>query len=236
MHNFYCWILSLLVDFGFLLLLFKYHKHIGVIAFIIANTIISNLQVNLLVDMGLTTLTLGNVAYGSLFLANDILCESGQERLAKQAVSLCFIIFVMFSISVLITNLYIPSQFDETFTAFGTLLNKTPRILIASCIAFIVSQRIGVELFLWMKKNTRHPLWIRNNFSTNIAQGIDTLIFVTIAFWGVYSDAVFIDILWTTYAIKAVVGVLDTPFLYLGRQIWRKEKTNQINLPGSALV
>ena len=45
------------------------------------------------------------------------------------------------------------------------------------------------------------------------------MIFVFIAFWGVYPNKVFISILITTYVFKAIVALMDTPFMYLARRI-----------------
>lgn len=67
-------------------------------------------------------------------------------------------------------------------------------------------------------------LWLRNNGSTLISQAIDTVIFTTLAFWGTYPTNVFISILLTTYLFKAVVAVLDTPFIYIARKISPREE------------
>ena len=47
----------------------------------------------------------------------------------------------------------------------------------------------------------------------------DFAIYVTFAFWGTYPVGVFMSILITTYVFKAVVAVLDTPFIYIARKI-----------------
>ena len=62
-------------------------------------------------------------------------------------------------------------------------------------------------------------LWLRNNGSTLVSQAVDTVIFTFVAFWGVYPTGVFMSILITTYLFKAVVAILDTPFMYLARII-----------------
>ena len=73
---------------------------------------------------------------------------------------------------------------------------------------------------IWSKTgNSRSKLWIRNNGSILTSQAIDTVIFTFIAFWGVYPTGVFVSILLTTYVFKAIVALLDTPFMYLARKI-----------------
>ena len=52
-----------------------------------------------------------------------------------------------------------------------------------------------------------------------VSQAIDTLIFTFIAFWGLYEINVFISIVLTTYLMKWIVAVIDTPFIYFARKI-----------------
>ena len=62
-------------------------------------------------------------------------------------------------------------------------------------------------------------LFVRNNGSTLLSQLIDTAIFVPIAFLGVYDMDVFWGIFISTYLIKVLVALIDTPFLYLMKKI-----------------
>ena len=48
-----------------------------------------------------------------------------------------------------------------------------------------------------------------------VSQAIDSVIFCTIALWGVFPGAVWLQILATTYVLKWSVAVADTPFIYL---------------------
>ena len=92
----------------------------------------------------------------------------------------------------------------------------------ASLAGFLCSQNLDVFLyhFIWEKTgSTRARLWMRNNGSTLISQAVDTVIFTSLAFWGVYPGNVFLSIMITTYVFKAVVALLDTPFMYLARRI-----------------
>jgi hypothetical protein len=50
-----------------------------------------------------------------------------------------------------------------------------------------------------------------------VSQFIDSTVFTVLAFWGVFPPAVLVQIFWTTYLLKWVVGVADTPFIYLAR-------------------
>jgi uncharacterized integral membrane protein (TIGR00697 family) len=62
-------------------------------------------------------------------------------------------------------------------------------------------------------------MWVRNNVSTILSQGVDTLIFVTIAFLFVYEASVLLQIYASTFILKVIIALIDTPFLYIAKKI-----------------
>ena len=69
------------------------------------------------------------------------------------------------------------------------------------------------------------------NASTVVSQGIDTTIFILIAFVGIYSFDDILNMIWITYLIKIVVAIIDTPLVYILVNIVRRKKENKgINL------
>jgi len=56
-----------------------------------------------------------------------------------------------------------------------------------------------------------------------VSQLIDSVIFVLIAFYGVYETAVLFEIFITTYFLKWIVAAADTPFVYWGKRIFKKD-------------
>ena len=63
-------------------------------------------------------------------------------------------------------------------------------------------------------------LWLRNNGSTWASQALDTCVFYTIAFWGVFPIG---EPILFTWLLKIIVAALDTPFLYMGRRLLPEE-------------
>ena len=118
--------------------------------------------------------------------------------------------------------LFTPNANDYINESLKVVFGLVPRITAASLAGFVISQNLDVFLyhFIWNRTgNTPAKLWLRNNGSTLTSQAIDTVIFTTLAFWGVYPGNVFFSILITTYVFKAIVALLDTPFMYLARRI-----------------
>ena len=100
-------------------------------------------------------------------------------------------------------------------------------MIIASIIAFVVSQTHDVWAFeFWKKKTHGKMLWLRNNASTMVSQVIDTLLFMMIAFYGISDKFTFgfiITLAIPYYLFKIAFAALDTPFVYLGAR-WLKGK------------
>lgn len=222
MPNEVIFILSVLFYLGSVLLLYKLFGQKGLYIFTIFSTILANIQVCKCIDLfGLST-TAGNVLYAATFLVTDILSERYGKKAAGKAVVYGFSITLLWVIGTQMTLLFTPNASDYISSSLEVVFGLVPRIAIASLIGYVASQSVDVFLYhyIWKKTgNNSSKLWLRNNLSTMTSQAIDTILFTTLAFWGTYPTSVFISILLTTYLFKAVVALMDTPFIYLARKI-----------------
>lgn len=222
MSNEIIFVASVLIYLGSVLLLYKLFGKNGLFAFAIFGTLLGNIAVCKTIDLFGVSTTAGNVLYASTFLVTDILSEKYGKKEATKAVKYSFAIMLLWLLGTQLNLMYTPNANDYISPSLQVVFGLVPRITIASLIGFVCSQNIDVFLyhFIWSKtgENTK-KLWLRNNGSTLISQAIDTVVFTTLAFWGVYPIEVFISILITTYVFKAIVALLDTPFIYLARKI-----------------
>lgn len=222
MSNELIFILTVLIYLGSALALYKVFGKNGLYAFAIFGTLLGNIAVCKCVDIfGLST-TAGNVLYASTFLVTDILSEKYGRKDATKAVAYSFTIMVLWMLGTQLILLFSPNANDYINESLKVVFGLVPRITIASLTGFVISQNLDVFLyhFIWGRTgNTKSMLWLRNNGSTLTSQAIDTVIFTTLAFWGVYPTNVFFSILITTYVFKAIVALLDTPFMYWARKI-----------------
>ena len=112
------------------------------------------------------------------------------------------------------------------FESVKSIFSLLPRLAIASLIAYLISQ--FHDVWLYEKIREKFPakkfIWLRNNGSTMLSQLIDNLVFTTIAFYGVYPIDVMINIFLSTYIIKFIVAICDTPFIYLADKMFRDKK------------
>ena len=227
MSNELIFIITVIIYLGSVLLLYKLFGKNGLFAFAIFGTILGNIAVCKCVDIfGLST-TAGNVLYASTFLVTDILSEKYGKKDAKKAVQYSFSIMLLWLLGTQLILQFTPNANDYINDSLKVVFGLVPRITIASLIGFICSQNIDVFLYhlIWKKTgDNKSKLWLRNNGSTLISQAIDTVIFTFLAFWGTYPTNVFFSILITTYLFKALVAVIDTPFIYIARKINPREE------------
>lgn len=73
----------------------------------------------------------------------------------------------------------------------------------------------------------RKYLWLRNNGSTLISQILNTILFTLFAFYGTYDGKTLLSIFTSSYVIYIFTSLLDTPALYLARQIHDKKMSSQ---------
>jgi len=94
-------------------------------------------------------------------------------------------------------------------------LGLTPRIVAASLIAYFSGEFSNSYILAKMKIFTRGRfLWSRTISSTVVGEGIDTLLFVMIAFWGVLPASLLLPVIISNYVFKVGFETLATPFTY----------------------
>ncbi len=221
MNNELLWIIVFIIDFSALLLIYKFFGRIGLFAWVAMATVIANIQVIKVIQLCGISATLGNVLYASIFLATDILSENYTKKDAALAALLGFISMLALPILMTFSLWFKPGEGDFSQEALKTLFGVVPRVVSGSAIAYIVSQFHDVWSYHTIKKwmPSTKMLWLRNNGSTLVSQLLDSLIFSTIAFYGLYPTRVFLEIVLTTYLLKAVCALLDTPFIYLAKYL-----------------
>jgi len=221
MSNELLWGLFILVQFGLLVGAYKLFGLTGLYVWIGFAIVAANIQVVKMVDLFGVSGTLGNIMYGSIFLATDLINEKYGRKQAQKAVYIGFIMLVSFTVITQVSLKFAPNEFDFAQSSLETLFSLLPRITIGSLTAYLVSQTLDVYLFDKIKNKfgSKNQLWIRNNGSTLVSQAIDTAIFTFIAFTGALPFAVVMEIFWFSYVIKLITSLVDTPFVYWMRSI-----------------
>lgn len=215
------WLAFALINFLLVTLSYKLFGKTGLLVWIGLGTILANIQVTKTIELFGLTATLGNIMYGTLFLVTDALGEKYGLKDAKKAVYLGIFSLLATVVIMQMVLLFMPSSEDFAQESLLTIFGLLPRIALGSLTAYAIAQLFDVHIFNYLKvrQGDGRKLYLRNILSTLASQALDTLIFVPIAFLGVFPVTVVLEIALTTYLIKVLVAALDTPFVYWIRQI-----------------
>ena len=220
---------SVILIYGAVLVAYRLFGKIGMYIMTVIATILANIEVLMLVDAFGMEQTLGNVMFASTYLVTDILSENEGKKSANKAVWLGVFTSVAMLLFTQYWLLYTPAASDWAREHITSIFSTTPRLLAASFTGYIVSQRFDVWLYhKWWDftsnktGDSKRFLWLRNNGSTLVSQIVNTVIFTTIAFFGMYELKTFISIMVSSYVIYIFTSLLDTPIVYIAR--WMKNK------------
>lgn len=224
---------SVLLIYGTVLIAYRIFGKTGLYVMTALCTVLANIEVLMIINGFGMEQTLGNVMFASTYLITDILSENEGKKCASRAVwlgVLSSLVMLAFSQYWL---LYTPATSDWASEHIRAIFSTTPRLLLASFLAYIISQRFDVWLYhrLWdatTKKTGDRVrfLWLRNNAATLISQVLNTVIFTTVAFAGWYDTKTLISIMFSTYVIYIFTSLLDTTAIYIARKLKQKGKIN----------
>lgn len=174
------------------------------------------------------------LAYALTFMWTDIISEVFGKKAARKVVWIGFfsqlLMLGLVEFAILMPE---PVWQGELASWFKQILGSTWFIVAASLIAYLVSQHHDVWAFhKWREVTRGRHLWLRNNLSTMVSQGIDTVLFISLAF-GILPCIILGKPLipWSAlpslmlgqYLAKIIIAVLDTPLVYVGVRIVRQK-------------
>lgn len=223
------WTLVLLCIASIIAMIAKHHGVSYLIGAFAAAVVIVNVISGKLMTVGSLNISAGILIFSVTFLFTDIISEFWGKAYAKKAVWSGFLGCVLFIVSVYSAIQLAPASFWDGQEAFAKTLGSTARITIASLVAYIIAQSHDVWAYqFWKKKFNVKYLWLRNNCSTGLSQVIDSVLFVTIAFWGV---APVLPIIFSTIVVKWGIAMLDTPFIYAVRWYFERCESKRVGMP-----
>ncbi len=182
-----------------------------VTAILVANTVASKLFM-----VGSFVMTAGIIAYPITFLITDIVNEVWGKEVAQRVVMIGFAANILMVLLYQISVILPVGGVWEGQASFQAVLGAVPRIVLASMVAYLISQHWDVWVFNLVKEKLPYGLWLRNNVSTITSQAIDSAIFLAIAFGGTLPFDMLVGMFVSYIVVKWAIALLDTPFCYLG--------------------
>ncbi len=186
-----------------------------VIAVFITCLLTANIIAVKLVNIFGLVLPAAVVVFPISYIAGDVLTEVYGYRLARRVIWLGFLCNLIAVIAIWVGNILPPAPFWDGQDAYQTILGATPRLLAASFLAYLVGSFANAYVLAKMKIVTQGRwLWTRTIGSTLVGEGLDSLVFITAAFWGTIPLAGMVSAIVTQWLFKTLYETLATPFTY----------------------
>lgn len=173
-------------------------------------------------------LTVGILMFPVVFLMTDVVGEVYGKKAARFFV-LSGIVANLLWVAYSFLALSLPWADAEHWAhgSYETIFGLTIRIALASVVAFAVAEYQDVLSFFFLKaKFGEKFFWLRSLLSNVWSQLLDSIIFMTIAFYGVYSNETLVKVTITLWLFKVLIGFLYTPLSYLGIALLKDKKTH----------
>lgn len=177
--------------------------------------LITNIVAGRLIEIAGMTITADLFLFPVTYIFGDVLTEVYGFQRARMTIWLGFAAnLLMALVFMFIITLPYP-DFWEYNAAYNTVLGFTPRIVLASLLAYFCGEFSNSMILSRMKVMTRGRwLWTRTIGSTMVGEGIDTLVFMSIAFGGLYSLPILAGMTLVQYVWKVGYEVAATPLTY----------------------
>ncbi len=152
------------------------------------------------------------------FSINDLVFEVyGRERAMSFMRSGLQILFFLFAFNILAVMLPPTDRFASANGAYALIFSKSLRMTAASLAAFWVSERLDVVVFSRIKaKMSKQSFWLRSNLSNVISMFIDTVVFMTLAFYSPGKSGFLISLIIPYWLLKVSMSVVTTPVTQWG--------------------
>jgi uncharacterized integral membrane protein (TIGR00697 family) len=190
------------------------HRFVIVAAVFVAALVVSNIIAVKLVEISGRVFPAGLVIFPLSYLLGDVLTEVYGLRTARRVIWLGFGCNLL-ALGAVQAAIHLPAAdfWSENQAAYEDVLGTTWRLFLASLAAYLIGELANAYVLAWLKGATRGRfLWTRTIGSTIVGEGLDSAIFVAIAFAG--TGAGLLNPILTTWAIKVAWETAATPVTY----------------------
>jgi len=178
----------------------------------IACDLIANVTASKPVQLGGIVVPAAIFIYTLTFTLIDLINESLGKQGARKVIWAALMANLLLAIySRLAVALPFPSFYSGQ-EAFAGVLGSTPRIVMASLTAYFISSFIDAEIFAFWRARVRGPKWARVLVSNTVSTGVDSVVFITLAFYGVMPVWILIK---GQYLVKMAITIGSLPLIYL---------------------
>jgi uncharacterized integral membrane protein (TIGR00697 family) len=177
--------------------------------------LISNIGATKLIQFGPIITDGGAFLFPFTYIFGDVISEVYGFGRARRAILLGFGLSILASLTFYIVQIAPAADAYENQGAFEAVLGFVPRIVLASLCGFLAGQLLNAYVLVRIKDKTKEKhLWARLIGSTVVGELADTVVFCTIAFYGIITGGDFLNYVITGYVYKVLVEVVMLPVTY----------------------
>jgi uncharacterized integral membrane protein (TIGR00697 family) len=156
------------------------------------------------------------VVFPISYILGDVLTEVYGYRVARRVIWLGFLCNLLAVAAIILGGLLPAAPFWDAQEAYDRILGYTPRLLAASFLAYLVGEFANAIVLAKMKVATNGRwLWSRTIGSTLVGQGLDSLVFIVLAFVGTIPASALLAAVVTQWLVKSLYEALATPLTYV---------------------
>lgn len=186
-----------------------------VVAIFITSLITANITAVKLIGLWGLVLPAGVVIFPVSYIAGDVLTEVYGYARARRVIWLGFFCNLLAVVVIWLGQIIPPAAFWDGQAAYERILGYAPRLLCASFLAYLAGEFVNAFVMAKMKIATKGRwLWTRTIGSTLVGQGVDSLVFITIAFAGTLPIGVMGLGIITQWLVKSAYEAVATPVTY----------------------
>lgn len=181
----------------------------------VAVLLISNVASTKLLLLGPFTFDGGTLLFPISYIFGDILVEVYGYARARRVIWTGFFFIGLMAAVLAVVGALPPAPGWGSQEAYMQILGVTPRIVLGSLLGYSVGSFTNSMVMAVMKVRTRGRwLWLRTIASTIVGEGVDTLVFVFVAFAGIYPSETLWPVIISNYVFKTALEALATPLTY----------------------
>lgn len=157
----------------------------------------------------------GTLLFPLSYIFGDVLTEVYGYKNSRKVIWLGFACTALACATIMLVGV-LPAASDwHNQSAYDAILGLTPRIVLASLIAFLAGEFANSYVLAKLKvKMSGKYLWVRTIGSTLVGELLDSAIFISIAFVGVFEIRTIISLIIFNYIFKTLVEIAFTPITY----------------------
>ncbi len=191
------------------------HWFVVLVALFITCLITANIIAVKLISIFGLVVPVAIIIFPISYILGDVLTEVYGYRQARRVIWLGFFCNLILVVAIWLGQLLPAASFWDGQVAYERILGYTPRILAASFLAYLLGEFSNSFVLAKMKIATNGRwLWTRTIGSTLVGQGLDSLVFITLAFVGTIPLAALVSAILTQWLGKSVYEAAATPLTY----------------------